>query len=100
MGLAGIPKDVLLPRTTWRKPQLYDDELEALAQRFVKNFQRYVCTHRMGFDAILLMTTKNFWCLNSLCHDAPAGFEDFVRSVERDGGPVVKAEKTIPLAKL
>jgi hypothetical protein len=37
---------------------------------------------------------------DSLCHDAPAGLEDFVRSVERDGGPVMTKEDKNPLAKL
>ncbi len=38
---ANVPKEVLLPRNTWKDPAAYDDKARHLAGLFHKNFQKY-----------------------------------------------------------
>jgi phosphoenolpyruvate carboxykinase (ATP) len=37
----GVPKEILDPRTTWRKPGDYDARARDLAERFRENFKQF-----------------------------------------------------------
>jgi phosphoenolpyruvate carboxykinase (ATP) len=39
--VAGVPDQILHPRTTWRNPNAYDAKAHDLARRFVENFKRF-----------------------------------------------------------
>jgi phosphoenolpyruvate carboxykinase (ATP) len=40
-AVPGVPTEILDPRTTWASPEAYDYTAAALAQQFVKNFEKY-----------------------------------------------------------
>lgn len=37
----GVPKEILTPRNTWRKPKDYDTKARDLAERFKENFKQF-----------------------------------------------------------
>ncbi|NCI45703.1 phosphoenolpyruvate carboxykinase (ATP) [Sediminibacterium soli] len=41
VACAGVPKEILDPRSTWTDPAAYDAQAKDLAQQFVQNFQKY-----------------------------------------------------------
>ncbi|KAL0483256.1 phosphoenolpyruvate carboxykinase [Acrasis kona] len=40
-SVTGVPSDLLYPRNSWKDKAVYDEQLEMLAKKFIKNFDAY-----------------------------------------------------------
>jgi phosphoenolpyruvate carboxykinase (ATP) len=40
LRVPGVPPEVMRPRDTWRRPEAYDAQARALAERFEQNYAR------------------------------------------------------------
>ena len=39
--VSNVPTEILNPRNTWKRPELYDEKASELAQQFIENFKEY-----------------------------------------------------------